>query len=315
MTASVLSSEPTVHKQDLSCASGDVAAAMIRSLYCGLRPGEKRVSVFVAYSDEASAGGNATDEFLVAGYVAREDEWPCFAKAWQERALDESSDGPKIQCFHMTQMRSRAWRELHGLSDTSARRRTEEALRTIHGSGFVLPVASAINQTELREIIQDKFKNAGKKVPAGLDEPDYFCHLAFCYIALQDIAERFPDAEKVNFYFAKKRNKISANLITIAEHTRKWLERERPSLAPLMGSAIPAEPELFLPLQAADVICWYLQRYHTDYRKGKRFDYEFSDHLMVVIKEKFERLQLWTRESLESMAHGLDKINWDEENA
>ena len=35
---------------------------------------------------------------------------------------------------------------------------------------------------------------------------------------------------------------------------------------------------------------------------------------MVVIKEKFERLQLWTRESLEDMAHGLDKINWDEEN-
>lgn len=172
---------------------------MVRSLYCGLRPGEKRVSVFVAYSDEASAGGTATDEFLVSRYVAREEEWPSFAKAWQERVLDESPDGPKIQCFHMTQMRSRAWRESHGLSDTAARKRTEEALRTIHSSGFVLPAASSINQSEMREIIQSRFNIARKKIPAGLDEPDYFCHLAFCYIVLPDIAERFPDAEKVNF--------------------------------------------------------------------------------------------------------------------
>jgi len=36
---------------------------------------------------------------------------------------------------------------------------------------------------------------------------------------------------------------------------------------------------------------------------------------MVVLKGKVERLQLWTRESLEELARGLDKINWDQENA
>jgi len=81
-----------------------------------------------------------------------------------------------------------------------------------------------------------------------------------------------------------------------------------------MGAAIPAEPELFIPLQAADVICWYLQRYHADRRNKRPFDYDFPNQIMAAIKENRERLQLWTRESLEEMARGLDKIDWDEEN-
>ena len=52
--------------------SPEVAAATVRSLFCGMRPLEGRVSVYVAFSDESGVADNRR-EFLVAGYIRGRD--------------------------------------------------------------------------------------------------------------------------------------------------------------------------------------------------------------------------------------------------
>src|ERR1700686_3067758 len=91
-----------------------LAEALIRSLFCGFRPGEKRMAVFVAYSDE-SGSGDARGQFLVGGYVASEQDWPYVAGAWQERVLDGP---PRIPYLHMRECRNADWRQEVGVSYT-----------------------------------------------------------------------------------------------------------------------------------------------------------------------------------------------------
>ena len=49
-----------------------MAAALVRSLFCGYRPGQNRMAVFVSYSDKAE---NKNGDFLVSGYIAEESSW------------------------------------------------------------------------------------------------------------------------------------------------------------------------------------------------------------------------------------------------
>ena len=132
----------------------------------------------------------------------------------------------------------------------------EEAVKTIYSTGGLSVVGSAIVRSQLKEIIHRKYLDQSKRIEAGVDQPDYFCHLAFFYIVLRDVCANNPDIDKVNFVFAQKSTVITRNLLTIAKHTRQFLKTYSPELEPMMGEVLPGSPEAFLPLQAADVIAW-----------------------------------------------------------
>lgn len=278
--------------------SADLAAAMVRSLSCGMRFGEKRMSVFVAYSDEAGVG-DAHGEFLVSGYVAEESEWQYVAKAWQERVLDGP---PKLPQLHMTEIRSRAWREKYGLTEYSSERRVDEAVNTIHSSGSLLAICSVVKQIDLRQIIQSRF---GKKV-FGFDEPDYLCHLAFFAVTLYEVHRRYPNAEKVNFFFSRKNTTITNNLLKIREQAVSVIDQYTPELASLMGDVIPASPDLILPLQAADIISWHLQRHYGNILGGKRPDRIEERRRWRLLKERDgHHVHIWKQEDLESFSRDV----------
>jgi hypothetical protein len=85
------------------------------------------MSVYVAFSDEADVG-NKDGEFIVCGYVADENEWPWFARAWQQRVLDGP---PTIPYFHTNPLKSHEWREKHGICLNDAENRIDEAVRVL----------------------------------------------------------------------------------------------------------------------------------------------------------------------------------------
>jgi hypothetical protein len=90
-----------------------------------------RLAVYVAYSDEAAIAGSE-GEFLVAGYVAAENEWPWLERAWQDRVLDGP---PTIPYLHMVEIRGRPWRDEHGLSYYQGEQRVDEAIRVLYSTG------------------------------------------------------------------------------------------------------------------------------------------------------------------------------------
>jgi hypothetical protein len=82
--------------------SVELAAALVRSLFCGLPNEERRMAIFVSFSDESATTGF----FHHAGLIAWENEWDkVFVPAWQAYVLDRN---PKIEYLHMTEIRSRA---------------------------------------------------------------------------------------------------------------------------------------------------------------------------------------------------------------
>src|SRR5258708_18243590 len=87
------------------CNMPEMAAALTRALFAGLKYGRDRVAVFLANSDE-SGTGDPRGEFLVAGYVAAEDYWGSFAERWQKRVLDGP---PVLPYLHMHEIRPEAW--------------------------------------------------------------------------------------------------------------------------------------------------------------------------------------------------------------
>src|ERR1035441_8314627 len=105
--------------------SAELAAALVRSLFCGLPNKERRMAIFVSFSDESETAGF----FHHAGLIAWEKEWDkVFVPAWQKYVLDRP---PKIEYLHMTEIRSRAWREKRGLSPEEAELRVNAAVNLI----------------------------------------------------------------------------------------------------------------------------------------------------------------------------------------
>lgn len=226
---------------------------MVRSLFCGFRPG-KRVAVFLSFSDEAGTGDPQGD-FLVEGYLAPELDWPFVARAWQQYVLDGP---PKLPYLHMIEVRNEDWLKRFGIGYLEAQDRIDEAARIISHAGSLRIVQSIINRGELAEIIHSRYHRK-KDIPQPLLDPDYFCYLTYFVGVVVGVHTNFPDAEKVDFVVSRKKY-ITHNLVNSHDDLRKWLASLYPKMAGLMGEVIPSEMEERLPLQAADVLCWHHQR-------------------------------------------------------
>jgi hypothetical protein len=181
------------------------------------------VAVYVAFSDEAAIA-DADGEFLVAGYAAQETNWPSIASAWQERVLDGP---PRIPELHMTEIRSGVWRKENSISFNDAENRVAEAVRILHGTGSLTAMASVIKRKDLREIVHSLYPSK-KKIPRGLDEPDYACYMAYLTIMLIRVHAIYSDATRVNFIVSHKNKQITKGIFERTEENRMWdLLKER----------------------------------------------------------------------------------------
>jgi hypothetical protein len=217
---------------------------------------EITLTVFKAFSDESDVG-DRIGTFLIGGYVASEKDWPDFSAAWQERVLDGP---PIIPYLHMREILGDDWRQTYGISYNDSEERISEAVRVIFSSGNISAIGSHLRKDDLKLTIQPSISANHSKTSFGKIAPDYPCYIAYVSFLLDHVRMRYPEAEKVNFVVSSKNS--------ITEHISDFHAALKLQIAPpldtLMGDMIPGEMEKELPLQAADLLCWHMQRYFAN---------------------------------------------------
>lgn len=159
--------------------------------------------------------------------------------------------------LHMTEIKNSAWCSQYGLSRLAAENRIDEAFEVIDTLGSLIPVTVYVDAGKVR----DSFVTA-KVVAAGGSrstfEPDFLCFLGYAYSVLLYVDVYHPEAEKVNFtveqgnvtkYIKEFHSTLAAGLAAL----------EKPSPSRLAGELISGDKKR-IPLQAADLLCWYTAR-------------------------------------------------------
>jgi hypothetical protein len=227
---------------------------------------------YVAYSDEAAIAGSE-GEFLVAGYIAAESEWPWVERAWQDRVLDGL---PTIPYLHMTEVRRPSWRSKCKLSYFEGERRVDEAIRVLYSTGFLYAYSSVIKRGDLRETVQANYTNR-RHIPIGLDQPDYACFLGFASALLEFFQHQRTDIDKIDFVISEKQC-VSKNMYQVLDALK---EGSDPAVTALIGNVRIGKMITSPPLQMADVLCWHLQRYYSQV-----FDRQEESRIWYLLKER-----------------------------
>jgi Protein of unknown function (DUF3800) len=262
------------------------------------------MAVYVSYSDE-SENNQKDGRFLVGGYVARESDWPDFARAWQERVLDGPS---KIPYYHTTEMKSRKFREEHGLTYNDSERRIDEAVRVIFSMGPMSAFAGELNKDEFSRVFRDIPKNELKRLPKVYKDPDYFCFMAYIMMLVSFVKHRYNDVELINFVVEPKQAIPSAELQSVIDAVRLRFAHDDPEYAPLVGNIVQASLKDQIPLQAADALCWHMQRYHYHRLNPEKKNMDRSDEsrMWYLLKERHGWSQMMEEELLRDMKSFAD---------
>lgn len=213
------------------------------------------MAVFVSASDE-SAGKNRLDQFIFAGWVASERDWcEIFSPAWQRLVLNGP---PKIPYLHMTDMRSKHWREEQGLLVEDADKRVDEAVAVIEAADFLFPIGLEVSGANMCDAFATIKVMSAKRKSAAF-EPDFLCFLGYAMMALDYVSREHQDCEKLDF-IVEQNGKITDYIKDF--HTGLsgiFAELGRPDLARLVGELLSV-PKDRIPVQAADVLCWHTAR-------------------------------------------------------
>jgi hypothetical protein len=234
------------------------------------------MAVFVYGSDEYS-GGDARGSFLFAGYIGPEEDWSrFFTPAWKQRVLDGP---PEIPYLHMTDIRSKKWRERWGISKLAAEDRVDEAASVINNMGSFYPVAVEVGHSHVKDVFAEAKvrREEAKQFEAKPFVPDYLCFVTYAHTVLDYVRKKHPHVEKVDFIVEKKGyitryiNEFHSGL------ARALTAIGRTDLSPLVG-ALSIGDKARIPCQAADFLCWHAGRFENaqevkpeDYRDGERY--------------------------------------------
>ncbi len=217
------------------------------------------MAIFISATDEHS-GSDGQGLFLFAGYVGPEKDWSeFFLPAWQERVLDGP---PKIPYLHMTEIRSRRFRERYGLSHLAADDRLNAAVSVIGTMGSFDPIAVEIDAGHFKRAFAGVkvVHPDAKQFEAKPYEPDYLCFLSYAHTVLDYIHENYPHAEKLDFVVEQK-GVISRYIGVFHSGLADALKQiGRPELSQIVGALSVVDKER-IPCQAADMLCWHAARF------------------------------------------------------
>lgn len=252
------------------------------------------MAVFVAASDETNGGKSL---YHYAGWVMPETDWyQFFTPAWQQRVLDGP---PKIPYLHMTEMRSRAWREKYGITELNMDDRLDEAAIVIDHMGSLYPLKITIDTSVFSPMFKD-FKMQSDSGGNKKYQPDFFAFTAYAFAVLLHLHYHYPEAEKIDFLvennsdITKYIHQLYKSLPAACTHVG------RPELVSVMGEFLPAGKER-IPVQAADYLCWHSQRKEAgtlderDMRRWntiasrKGFDYTVPTEVLTQLAEAYAK--------------------------
>jgi hypothetical protein len=209
------------------------------------------MTVFLAALDETRS---KEGDFTLGGWVAAEDDWTrYFEPAWTDRVLNGQVPIPYL---HMSEIWNAKWQEKHGLKGRDAYWTVEEAVTVIYGMGSLYPITAGVSDREFQTILVEPLRKIGG-FGEILEEPDYLCYVAFANIVLRYVYEVFPHATRVDF-LAEESQRTSGKMSHFHSHLLETLE-PFPEVHHLIGTMTP-KGKLSIPLQAADTLCWFVQR-------------------------------------------------------
>lgn len=257
------------------------------------------MATFLSASDE-SASRDGKGLFFHGGLIGPIPDWEeFFAPAWQERVLGLN---PNLPYLHMVDIRRASWRERVGISYHEAERRTDEAVNVIASCGMSI-VTSELNEPLFRSLFRHKrmLRSTVGQFATDRFEPDHLAFLGYVHAVLRHVRDERPDCDRVDFLVEEKAG-ITHLVERFERDTRDFLNSfNDEGLGELLGCCRPV-PKARIPVQAADVVCWHLQRGSLglmDSCDTRRFfalrDYRSRSH------------HQWTDEYLERFAVRLDK--------
>lgn len=256
------------------------------------------MAVFLAASDEASGEGI----FHHAGFVAPLVAWTdVIVPAWERMVL---KGPPLLEEFHMTDLRSRAWREKHGITQDDAEARIDAAVNIIWQTQGILALRSSVDGTHfedqaygLKFRLNDPFR---KPVNFVVDYPSFHGYL---YLVLTTLAA-YPNTEKIDFVVETK----DAVFPAMREFHKGLGEAFRniglPHFADIIGEFIPGDKKR-ISLQAADLLCWHTQRAAANARNPSKITFSDIDRERLTKMTRFGIGQTWPRQMMDELCGGL----------
>ena len=160
----------------------------------------------------------------------------------------------------------------------------KNVLELISDPPSLTPIGTDLNAGHVLDTFEKKmrFRSGARR---GF-KPDYLAFMAYAYSVLMFCDRARPDAEKVDFV-VERNNDITNHIQEFYEDLPKALSSvglER--LVPLLGELIAGGKDR-IPLQAADVLCWYSQRF----REGNLDDKNIRRYKVIALR-KGTRLDL-----------------------
>ena len=213
--------------------------------------------VYVSYTDETEVKNG---RFLIAGYVANETDWPKFSEQWDKEIIKSE---PPIPYLHMVDIRSKEWRDKHGITREQAEEKVNRAVDLIYrSSGLITAYVSNISTTKHTEMSKS-IEGQGAEFKRHHNYPDYFAFIAYLWGTLNDVASHEPRLRKIVYFVSRKRY-VSHYLESVREAFARALRELNSHLEEFLGDVLPLDMQDHMPLQAADVLCWHLQRSFVD---------------------------------------------------
>ncbi|MFP5231857.1 MAG: hypothetical protein ACLGQX_04415 [Acidobacteriota bacterium] len=220
------------------------------------------MAVYLAASDETVGEGI----FHHAGYVASIDCWnEVFVPAWKRDVL---TGKPRLSTFHMNDLRSERWRQRQGMTRDDVEARIDAAVDVLSRTEGLFAVWSSIDKADFD-------KNAYR---LGLEpndprrgrtkfEVDYLSFNWYAHHVLRYCSSN-PAVERVDFMIEKKEVVFPTMEQFHAGLPTAFMGTQSPHFAQMVGELQSGGKEE-IRLQAADVLCWHVQRKCANARNPK----------------------------------------------
>ena len=111
----------------------------------------------------------------------------------------------------------------------------------------------------------------------------------------------------------EKKKKVSDKLPTVIKAVKLFLTDNDPEYPPLMGGVISESSVKQIPLQAADVLCWHLQRYYHEHNR-RPFDRDDQKRMFYSLRNQNGHMEVFDKEFLRELIDAVQRLP-DEESA
>jgi hypothetical protein len=221
----------------------DAIFGLVSGYATGLRESKPLAFLRAAIDDSASETGDK--RLFMAGYLNTAENWALFADAW----ADELKAVKPISYLRMNEAATQSG-QFQGWQQRDISEKLRGLIRVIRHfkpMSFHVSISRTLYFSELKPV-----------APRGLGNPHFVC--SFGVIAqLASFVANSPNRSKIQFIFDQQ-DGVSDDLALFFDSMKNSIPRKARRL--IHGYPMYENDKLFPPLQAADLLAWYLRANH-----------------------------------------------------